>query len=97
MVFILVLQAGDGRFGAVPTDEIDSDEGQVLFQIGPWAWAHGYLSRLGCGFAAFKVATAGEMPLSFSGIYLGCRFLGSLSIAYRFSRTVKERAAVVSL
>jgi hypothetical protein len=30
MVSIVVFQAGDGTFGAVPADEIDGDEVQVL-------------------------------------------------------------------
>ena len=37
MVSIVVFQAGDGSFGAVPTDEIDGDEVQVLTEIDPWA------------------------------------------------------------
>ena len=37
MVSIVVFQAGDGTFGAVPADEIDGDEGQVLTEIDPWA------------------------------------------------------------
>ena len=37
MVSIVVFQAGDGTFGAVPADEIDGDEVQVLVEIDPWA------------------------------------------------------------
>ena len=37
MVSIVVFQAGDGSFGAVPADEIDGDEVQVLVEIDPWA------------------------------------------------------------
>ena len=37
MVSIVVFQAGDGTFGAVPADEIDGDEVQVLAEIDPWA------------------------------------------------------------
>jgi hypothetical protein len=37
MVSIVVFQAGDGTYGAVPADEIDSDEVQVLAEIDPWA------------------------------------------------------------
>ena len=33
MVSIVVFQAGDGTFGAVPADEIDGDEVQVLVEI----------------------------------------------------------------
>ena len=36
MVSIVVFQAGDGTFGAVPADEIDSDEVQVLVEYDPW-------------------------------------------------------------
>jgi hypothetical protein len=31
MVSIVVFQAGDGTFGAVPADEIDGDEVQVSY------------------------------------------------------------------
>ncbi len=34
---IVVFQAGDGTYGAVPADEIDGDEVQVLVEIDPWA------------------------------------------------------------
>jgi hypothetical protein len=37
MVSIVVFQAGDGTFGAVPADEIDGDEVQVVGEIDPWA------------------------------------------------------------
>lgn len=37
MVSIVVFQAGDGTFGAVPADEIDGDEVHVLVEIDPWA------------------------------------------------------------
>ncbi len=37
MVSIVVFQAGDGSYGAVPADEIDGDEVQVLVEIDPWA------------------------------------------------------------
>ena len=37
MVAIVVFQAGDGTYGAVPADEIDGDEVQVLAEIDPWA------------------------------------------------------------
>ena len=37
MVSIVVFQAVDGSFDAVPTDEIDVDEVQVLTEIEPWA------------------------------------------------------------
>ena len=37
MVSIVVFQAGDGTYGAVPADEIDGDGVQVLDQIDPWA------------------------------------------------------------
>lgn len=37
MVSIVVFQAGDGTYGAVPADEIDGDEVQVLVEIDPWA------------------------------------------------------------
>jgi len=36
MVSIIVFQTGDGTFGAVPADEIDGDEVQVLTEIDPW-------------------------------------------------------------
>ena len=36
MVSIVVFQAGDGTFGAVPADEIDGDEVQVLVEYDPW-------------------------------------------------------------
>ena len=42
MVSIVVFQAGDGTFGAVPADEIDGDEVQVVSEFDPWAWAHGF-------------------------------------------------------
>ena len=37
MVSIVVFQAGDGTFGAVPADEIDGDEVQVIAEVDPWA------------------------------------------------------------
>ena len=37
MVSIVVFQAGDGTYGAVPADEIDGDEVQVVGEIDPWA------------------------------------------------------------
>jgi hypothetical protein len=37
MVSIVVFQAGDGTFGAVPADEIDGDEVQVVAEVDPWA------------------------------------------------------------
>jgi len=37
MVSIVVFQAGDGTFGAVPADEIDGDEVQVVSEFDPWA------------------------------------------------------------
>jgi hypothetical protein len=37
MVSIVVFQAEDGTFGAVPAYEIDGDEVQVLVEIDPWA------------------------------------------------------------
>ena len=36
MVSIVVLQAGDGTFGAVPADEIDGDEVALIDEIDPW-------------------------------------------------------------
>ena len=37
MVAIVVFQAGDGSYGAVPADEIDGDEVQVVAEYDPWA------------------------------------------------------------
>ena len=37
MVCIVVFQAGDGSFGAVPADEIDGDEVLVIGEHDPWA------------------------------------------------------------
>ena len=37
MVSIVVFQAGDGTFGAVPADEIDGDEVSLVAEIDPWA------------------------------------------------------------
>ncbi|MDZ7573997.1 MAG: hypothetical protein U0934_08575, partial [Pseudotabrizicola sp.] len=37
MVSIVVFQAGDGTFGAVPADEIDGDEVLVVAEHDPWA------------------------------------------------------------
>jgi hypothetical protein len=37
MVPHVFFQTGDGSFGAVPADEIDGDEVQVLVEIDPWA------------------------------------------------------------
>jgi hypothetical protein len=37
MISIVVFQAGDGTFGAVPADEIDGDEVQVVAEVDPWA------------------------------------------------------------
>ena len=37
MVSIVVFQAGDGSFGAVPADEIDGDEVQVIAEYDPFA------------------------------------------------------------
>ena len=36
MVSIVVFQAGDGTFGAVPADEIDGDEVALVAEIDPW-------------------------------------------------------------
>ena len=36
MVAIVVFQAGDGSFGAVPADEIDGDEVLVVGEYDPW-------------------------------------------------------------
>ena len=36
MISIVVFQAGDGTFGAVPADEIDGDEVQVVAEYDPW-------------------------------------------------------------
>jgi len=35
MVSIVVFQAGDGTFGAVPADEIDGDEVAMISEIDP--------------------------------------------------------------
>jgi hypothetical protein len=37
MVSVFVFQAADGTFGAVPADEIDGDEVQVVAEVDPWA------------------------------------------------------------
>ena len=37
MVSIVVFQAGDGSFGAVPADEVDGDEVQVIAEYDPFA------------------------------------------------------------
>jgi len=37
MVSIVVFQAGDGTYGAVPADEIDGDEVMLVAEIDPWA------------------------------------------------------------
>ena len=37
MVTIVVFQAGDGTYGAVPADEIDGDEVLVVAEHDPWA------------------------------------------------------------
>ena len=37
MVSVIVFQAGDGTFGAVPADEIDGDEVSLIVEIDPWA------------------------------------------------------------
>ena len=37
MVSVVVFQAGDGTSGAVPADEIDSDEVSLIVEIDPWA------------------------------------------------------------
>ncbi len=37
MVSIVVFQAGDGTLGAVPADESDGDEVQVIAEVDPWA------------------------------------------------------------
>jgi hypothetical protein len=36
MVAIVVFQAGDGSFGAVPADEIDGDEVLLVGEIDPF-------------------------------------------------------------
>ena len=36
MVAIVVFQAGDGSFGAVPADEIDGDEVIIVGEIDPF-------------------------------------------------------------
>ena len=37
MVSIVVFQAGDGSFGAVPADEIDGDEVEIVSEYDPFA------------------------------------------------------------
>jgi hypothetical protein len=37
MVAIVVFQAGDGTYGAVPADEIDGDEVVIVGEHDPWA------------------------------------------------------------
>ena len=37
MVSIVVFQAGDGTFGAVPADEIDGHAVQVIADVDPYA------------------------------------------------------------
>ena len=37
MVAIVVFQAGDGSFGAVPADELDGDEVAIVGEHDPWA------------------------------------------------------------
>ena len=37
MVSIVVFQGGDGPFGAVPADEIDGDEVEIVTDHDPWA------------------------------------------------------------
>ncbi len=37
MVSIVVFQAGDGTYGAVPANEIEGDEVQVVAEVDPWA------------------------------------------------------------
>lgn len=37
MFSIVVFQAGDVTYAAVPADEIDGDKVQVLVKIDPWA------------------------------------------------------------
>ena len=36
MVSIVVFRAGDGTYGAIPTDEIDGDELSVISEIDPY-------------------------------------------------------------
>jgi len=36
MVAIVVFQAGDGTYGAVPADEIDEDEVVIVGEYDPW-------------------------------------------------------------
>jgi hypothetical protein len=36
MVSIVVFQAGDGTFDAVPADEINGDEVALVAEINPW-------------------------------------------------------------
>jgi hypothetical protein len=37
MVSVVVFQAGDGTFGAIPADEVDGDEVLVVAEHDPWA------------------------------------------------------------
>lgn len=37
MVAIVVFEAGDGSYGAVPADEIDGDEVVIVAEHDPWA------------------------------------------------------------
>jgi hypothetical protein len=37
MVSIVVFQAGDGTYGAVPADEIDGDEVMIVSEYDPFA------------------------------------------------------------
>ena len=36
MVAIVVFEAGDGSYGAVPADEIDGDEVAIVGEYDPW-------------------------------------------------------------
>ncbi len=45
MVSIVVFQAGDGTFGAVPADEIDGDEVVIVSEYDPFGRGFGFTSR----------------------------------------------------
>lgn len=36
MVSIIVFRAGDGSFGALPAEDLDGDEVNILAEIDPW-------------------------------------------------------------
>ena len=68
MVSIVAFQAGEGTGGAVPADEIDGDEVQVVAEVDPWAYCPRFRPR---DQHRGRVPDPGLAPVNRSGRALG--------------------------